>query len=205
MLELAGHEGWLAPAAVGARLVNWVTFDTLGWVVRAVAGAILCVVIWRLARAVWRRTTGTDVAGAPVMSSREQAATWGWALMLLMLLGPVLMPWYVVWVLPLTWVLPKAPRTALIAVSSLLGVTLWSTEALRYPGAFTLNVFVGNWLVVPVIVWLLIVMLRDLRSRIDNGVLFEDEIGIEEPPPLAEETGGQQRVPAATGEGTRQG
>ena len=89
------------------------------------------------------------------MSPREQAATWGWALMLLMLLGPVLLPWYVVWVLPLAWVLPKAPRTALIAVSSLLGVTLWSTEAMRYPGAFSLNVFVGNWLVVPVIVWLL--------------------------------------------------
>ena len=205
MLELAGHEGWLAPAAVGAHVVDMVTFDTLGWLVRVVAGALLCIAIWRLARVVWRRTTGTDVAGAPVMSPREQAATWGWALMLLMLLGPVLLPWYVVWVLPLAWVLPKAPRTALIAVSSLLGVTLWSTEALRYPGAFSLNVFVGNWLAVPVIVWLLIVLWRDLRSRIDNGALFEDEIGIEEPPPLAQEAGGQERVPAATGEGARQG
>jgi hypothetical protein len=94
----------------------------------------------------------------------------------------------------------------LIAVSSLLGVTLWSTEALRYPGAFSLNVFVGNWLVVPVIVWLLIVVLRDLRSRIDNGALFEDEIGIEEPPPpLADETGGQERIHAAAGEGAREG
>ncbi len=206
MLALAGHQGWLAPAAVGERLVDLLTFDTLGWLVRVVAAAILGVAIWRLTRAVWRRTTGTDVAGAPVMSPREQAATWGWALMLLMLLGPVLMPWYVVWVLPLAWVLPKAPRTALIAVSSLLGVTLWSTEALRYPGAFSLNVFVGNWLVVPVIVWLLIVLLRDLRSRIDNGALFEDEIGIEEPPPpLADEAGGQERIPAAAGEGAREG
>ena len=148
MLELAGREeGWLAPAAVGARLVDLLTFDTMGWVVRAVAAAILAVAIWRLARTVWRRTTGTDVAWAPVMMPREQAATWGWALLLLMLLGPVLMPWYVVWVLPLAWVLPKAPRTALIAVSSLLGVTLWSAEALRYPGAFSLNVSsgTGSW------------------------------------------------------------
>jgi len=122
------------------------------------------------------------------------------------LLGPVLMPWYVVWVLPLAWVLPKAPRTALIAVSALLGVTLWSTEALRYPGAFSLNVFVGNWFVVPVIVWLLIVLLRDLRSRIDHGALFEDEVGIEEPPPpLLDESGDEERVPAATGEGAGQG
>ena len=69
-----------------------------------------------------------------------------------------------------------------------------------YPGAFSLNVFVGNWLVVPVIVWLLIVLLRDLRSRIDNGALFEDDIGIEEPPPpLPEEAGGEERVPSAAG------
>jgi alpha-1,6-mannosyltransferase len=183
MLELAGHEGWLAPAAVGARILDFLTFDTLGWIVRVVLGVILVRAVWRLAVAVWRRTTDTDVAGAPVMSPREQAATWGWALMLLMLLGPVLMPWYVVWVLPLAWVLPKAPRTALLAVSCLLAVTLWSAEAFRYPGAFTLNVFVGNWLVVPVIVCLLVVLLRDLRSRIDGGLLFEDEAGIEEPPP----------------------
>jgi len=206
MLELAGHEGWFAPAAVGARLLDVLTFDTMGWAVRAVAAVILVVAIWRLARTVWRRTTGTDLAWAPVMMPREQAATWGWALLLLMLLGPVLMPWYVVWVLPLAWVLPKAPRTALIAVSSLLGVTLWSAEALRYPGAFSLNVFVGNWLVVPVIVWLLVVLLRDLRSRIDNGSLFEDDIGIEEPPPpLPDEAGSEERVPAAAGEGAREG
>jgi alpha-1,6-mannosyltransferase len=206
ILELAGHEGWLAPAAVGARLLDVVTFHTMGWLVRLVAAVILAVAIWRLARTVWRRTTGTDLAWAPVMMPREQAATWGWALLLLMLLGPVLMPWYVVWVLPLAWVLPKAPRTALIAVSSLLGVTLWSAEALRYPGAFSLNVFVGDWLVVPVIVWLLVVLLRDLRSRIDNGSLFEDDIGIEEPPPpLPDEAGGEERIPAAAGEGAREG
>ena len=205
MLELAGHEGWFAPAAVGQRLVDLLTFGTLGWAVRIGAAVILGVAIWRLTRAVWRRTTGTDVAGAPRMSPREQAATWGWALVLLMLLGPVLMPWYVVWALPLAWVLPKAPRTALLAVSSLLGVTLWFAEASRYPGAFSLNVFVGNWFVVPVIVWLLIVLLRDLRSRIEGGTLFEDEIGIEEPPPLPDETAGEQRVSEATGEGARQG
>ena len=199
MLELAGHEGWLAPAAVGSHLVDALSFHTLGWVVRLVAAGVLAVSVWRLSSAVWRRTTGTDIARAPVMTPREQAATWGWALMLLMLLGPVLLPWYVVWALPLAWVLPKAPRTALIAVSSLLGVTLWSTEAMRYPGAFSLNVFVGNWLVVPVIVWLLLVLLRDLRSRVELGLVFEDEIGIEEPPPLLEQAPDEQAVPAPAG------
>ncbi len=201
ILTLAGHEAWLAPAAVGSRLLDFVTFHTLGWTIRAIAGGILAWAIWRLSVAIWRRTTGTDVAGAPVMSPREQAATWGWALMLLLLLGPVLLPWYVVWALPLAWVLPKAPRTALIAVSSLLGASLWSAEAMRYPGAFTLNVFVGNWIVVPVIVWLLVVLLRDLRSRIDGGLLFEDDVGMEEPaPPLIHEAPGEQSVAQPAGE-----
>jgi len=166
-----------------------------------VAGVVLVRWIWRLSVAVWRRTTGTDIAGAPLMTSREQAATWGWVLMLLMLLGPILLPWYVTWALPLAWVLPKTARTTLLAVSSILGVTLWSTEAFRYPGAFTLNVFVGNWIAVPIIVALLIALLRDLRSRIETGALFEDEIGIREPPPMAAQVEGEQPVSEPAGHG----
>jgi alpha-1,6-mannosyltransferase len=193
MLDLAGHSGWLSPAAVGSHVVDILTFHTLGWVVRVVIGIVLLRWIWRLSVAVWRRTTGTDVAGAPVMSPREQAATWGWVLMLLMLLGPVLMPWYVTWALPLAWVLPRAARTTLLAVSAILGVTLWSTEAMRYPGAFRLNVFVGNWIAVPIIVGLLIWLLRDLRSRIEGGGLFEDEAGLAVPA-LVEQPPHDERV-----------
>ena len=201
ILELAGHSGWLSPSAVGSHLVDILTFHTLGWVVRIVAGAVLVLWIWRLSAAVWRRTTGTDVADAPVMSSREQAATWGWALMLLMLLGPVLLPWYVTWALPLAWVLPKTARTTLLAVSSILGATLWSTEAMRYPGAFTLNVFVGNWIAVPVILALLIALIRDLGSRIETGALFEDEIGLREPPPVAAKVEGEEPIAEPAGQG----
>jgi alpha-1,6-mannosyltransferase len=193
MLALAAHSGWLSPAAVGSHVVDILTFHTLGWVVRVVIGIVLVRWIWRLAVAVWRRTTGTDVAGAPVMSPREQAATWGWVLMLLMLLGPVLMPWYVTWALPLAWVLPRPARTTLVAVSAILGVTLWSTEAMRYPGAFRLNVFVGNWIAVPIIVGLLIWLLRDLRSRIEGGGLFEDEAGLTMPA-LLEQPPHEERV-----------
>jgi hypothetical protein len=99
-------------------------------------------------------------------------------------------------------VLPKAPRTALLAVSSLLGVTLWSAEALRYPGAFTLNVVIGDWIVVPIIVWLLIVLLRDLRSRIDRGLLFEDDLALEEPVTApVQQPEAEQRIAAPAREG----
>jgi len=95
----------------------------------------------------------------------------------------------------------KTPRTTLLAVSSILGATLWSTEAMRYPGAFTLNVFVGNWIAVPVILALLIALVRDLGSRIETGALFEDEIGLREPPPVAAEVEGEQPVAEPAGQG----
>ena len=47
-------------------------------------------------------------------STIELGAAWGWSLILLMLLGPVLLPWYVAWSLPLVWLLPRVPRAVLI-------------------------------------------------------------------------------------------
>ena len=169
MLELAGHEGWLSPAAVIGRALDRVSFHTLGWAARVATALVLVGCSWVLGREVWRRTPGGS------MSSREQAAVWGWALVLLMLLGPVLLPWYVVWALPLAWVLPRPARTALIATGALLGVTLWSALALRYPGGFALNVAIGDWVVVPVLLWLLVAVIRDLRSRVRAGLPFEDQ------------------------------
>jgi len=190
MLELAGHEGWLSPAAVIGGALDRVTFHTLGWVARLAAGIVLVRCAWVLGREVWRRTPRGE------MSSREQAAVWGWALVLLMLLGPVLLPWYVVWALPLAWALPRAARTALIATGALLGVTLWSAMALRYPGGFALNVAIGDWVVVPVLLWLLVRALRDLRSRVQAGLPFEDEAAAA--PPL-EEPDGEEGVAGAAG------
>jgi hypothetical protein len=40
MLELAGHEGWLAPASVLARGFDALTFHTLGWVFRLAAAVL---------------------------------------------------------------------------------------------------------------------------------------------------------------------
>jgi alpha-1,6-mannosyltransferase len=195
MLGLAGQTGWLAPAPVIAQAVDWLSFHTLGWVVRVGAVVLLGWCVWLLAREVWRR------ASSGGMSGQEQAAVWGWALTLLMLLGPILLPWYVVWGLPLVWALPRIPRTTVILASSMLGVTLWSAEALRYPGAFQLDLWVGYVVVVPVLLVLLLFVVRDLRSRIRLGRLFEDEVARPAPTMLADEPQGEQRVPDAAGDG----
>jgi Glycosyltransferase family 87 len=172
MLELAGHEGWLAPSPSVRKLVDAISFGTLGWTVRVAFALVLLVALAALARDVARR--------ASERSPRELGAALGWALILLMLLGPVLLPWYVTWALPLVWVLPRAPRAALITTGAGLALAQWSTEPLRYPGAFRVNLWVGHWIVVPVVTGLLVWTLVDLRYRLTHGLTLEDQESVAE-------------------------
>ena len=166
MLELAGHEGWLAPSPSLRKLVDVISFGTLGWLTRVVFALLLVAVVIGLARDVARR--------ANERTPRDLGAAMGWSLVLFMLLGPVLIPWYVMWALPLVWLLPRAPRTALIAAGVGLALAQWSTEAVRYPGAFNVNLWFGRWVVVPVMVVLLIWTLADLWRRLHLGLPLED-------------------------------
>ena len=194
MVGLASRSGWFAPTRAIARLVNGATFHTMGWVVSLGALCLLAWGVWSLARAVWRRTS----IGS--MSAKELGAVWGWALVLLLLLGPVLLPWYIVWGLPLVWVLPRVPRITMLAASAMLGVTLWSEEPLRYPGAFDLNLLVGYLVVVPVLLVMLVLVIQDLRSRIEHGSPFDDGVP-STAPVLAGQTEGKERIADPAGEG----
>jgi Glycosyltransferase family 87 len=167
MLELAGHEGWLAPSAFLRQLVDTVSFGTLGWLVRIGFAGALVVTIFLLARDVARRATER--------SPRDLGAVMGWSLIAIMLLGPLLLPWYVTWALPLAWLLPRAPRVAVLAAGTCLAFAQWTTEALRYPGAFSVNLWFGHWIVVPIMVVLLLVTLFDLRHRLRTGLPLEDQ------------------------------
>jgi hypothetical protein len=191
MARLATHEGWLAPSMAFSRIVEYLTVDGLAVIPRAIFAVLLLVALARLARGVWNRGAGLSPDGV--------AASWGWALVLFALLGPVLLPWYVVWSLPLVWALSRAGRTLLLTTASLLSVTLWSAEPLRFPLAFGIDTFLGRWVVTPVILVLLIRAMRDLRMRLDREEPLEDDedsAGVSPPVPLP----GQQ-VPAGAGEG----
>jgi alpha-1,6-mannosyltransferase len=191
MLSLAGHEGWLAPSAVLRRILDVVTFGTLGWVPRIAFATLLLWLVVALGNEVWRR--------AAVLAPKGLGAAWAWSLVLFTLMGPVLLPWYVVWGLPLIWVLPRAARTALIATSALMAVTLWSAEPLRFPGAFDLDLFVGHWIVTPVLLALLVWMILDLRERLSIGMALGDERAPTHVPAVAQHTEGQEAIPAPAG------
>jgi alpha-1,6-mannosyltransferase len=166
MFELSGHTGWLAPSVFLTRLIEVASFNTLGWLLRVAFALTLLLCVAAVAREVWRR--------APSMSAAELAASWGWALVLLMVLGPVLLPWYVAWSLPLVWLLPRAPRTVLLVTSVALGVSLWSTEPERSQAAFEINLWIGHWVITPVVSVLVLRTLVALRRLLRDRLPFAD-------------------------------
>jgi hypothetical protein len=176
MLELATHEGWLAPSRFFRRVLDAVSSGALGIVPRLVFPLVLIGVVVILIRELVRR--------APV-TPWTHGGTWGWGLLALMLLGPVLLPWYVTWALPLAWLLPFVPRTVLIGTSLALTVSQWTSEPARFPTAYDVNVLFGHYVVTPVVIGLLVWLLVDLVRRTRSGEPLED-------PP--------RQVPAAAGD-----
>ncbi len=171
MLELAGHEGWLAPSRFFRRFLDAASGDTLGVVARIGFAALLVSAVVLLCRIVWREATRKLALEDPVL---ELGAAWGWSLLLLMMLGPVLLPWYVVWALPLAWLLPRVPRDVLVATSVALALSQWTAEPGLFPAAYDLNVLVGHYLITPVVIGLLGWLLLDGWRRWRGGRPLQD-------------------------------
>jgi alpha-1,6-mannosyltransferase len=159
MRELSGHEGWLAPSRFFRRVLDAISGDTLGVVARIVFALALVVVVVVLVRAVAR-------AAASGRPAAELLGGWGWSLLALTLLGPVLLPWYLAWSLPLIWVLPRVPRISLIVLSGVLSMSQWTAEPLRFPDAYDLNVLIGHYVLTPVVIGVLVWLALDLRRRL---------------------------------------
>ncbi len=169
MLELVRHEGWLAPSALFHRILDGVSGHTLGIVASVAFPVALLAAMVLLARRLAQR-------GATV-TPEAQGAAWGWGLLFLMLLAPVLLPWYVVWALPLAWLLPRVPRAVLIGVSTALTVSQWTTEYEVLKTAFRANLLFGHYVLTPVVFALLVWLGVDLLRRVRSGAPLEGEPG----------------------------
>ena len=149
LAELATHEGWLAPSRFLRRILDVVG---LGASARVAFALVLVVAVATLARAVWRSASdGVDDVGAAV----------AWGLLAMLLLAPVLLPWYAAWLLPVVWFLPRRATIAALGTSVALAVSLFATEPSRAGSAFDLNLLVGHWVITPAVVVLLVVATRD--------------------------------------------
>ena len=158
MRELSAHEGWLAPSRFFRRVLDAISGDTLGVVARVAFALALVVAVVILVRAVARAAASGRPPG-------ELLGGWGWSLLALTLLGPVLLPWYLAWSLPLIWILPRVPRISLIVLSGVLSMSQWTAEPLRFPDAYDLNVLIGHYVLTPVVIGVLAWLALDLRRR----------------------------------------
>lgn len=167
MLELSSHEGWLAPSRFFKRLLDAISGDTLGIVVRVAFAVALVAAVVVLVRVVARGAAGRPVA--------ELLGGWGWSLLALTMLGPVLLPWYLAWSLPLIAILPRVPRASLVALSGLLALSQWAAEPERYAAAYDANVLVGHYVLTPVVIGILVWLALDLRRRLAIPLALHEE------------------------------
>jgi len=163
VLELAGHEGWLAPSRFFHRLFDVVG---LGWLARIAFAGALVLVVYVVARSLVRSRDG---------DAFELGAAWGSSLLFLVLLGPVLLPWYVAWVLPLAWLLPRVPRTVLLALGVALVLSQLRTEPSTLPQLYDASLIVGHYVFTPVVIGLLSWLGLDLRRRVRASAPLADE------------------------------
>lgn len=157
--SLVGTEGWLAPSRFLRRILDAVSGDALGIVVRVAFPLAFAVLLLALARHAWRRR----------VEGEEELATWAWALLGVALLGPMLLPWYAAWFVPLAFALSGAGRRAAIGTSLALGVSLFATEPAGAPLAYDLNVLLGRWGITPFVIALGALAAREVVMRLRSG------------------------------------
>jgi hypothetical protein len=106
-----------------------------------------------------------------------------WMSILGLMSSPLLLPWYVVWFLPLAWVLPRTARTAAVVMSAALAITELIAEPSRAPLAWEVMGFGIQYVVTPLILVLFVWLLLDLRARLHLAPAegFLDPVLLEEP------------------------
>jgi hypothetical protein len=180
LVEAARHEGWLAPSRLLSHALDAISGDVAGIVARLAFAAISIFVVAVLVRAVGSR--GAGAGDDPSEADRlEHVGSWAWSLVLLMLLGPVLLPWYVTWALPVVWLLPRAPRVALMSTSTALAISQWTTEPSRFRGAYEVNTLLGRYAFAPFILLLLVWLLFELRRRLRSDLPLAGPLVLDEP------------------------
>jgi alpha-1,6-mannosyltransferase len=197
LLEVAGHDSWMAPGQLVVRAFSGIGGLIGGDEFRDPAASVARVALFALS------ATGVVMIGLRLWrdasARRPQAlvAAWGWALLIVMLPSPVLFTWYLVWILPLAWALPRVPRRAMVILSAFFVVTQLVTESSRLPDVLrTIKLPFGHPIAIAVALW----VARDFIRRLRRNIPFDAETASHE---LADafESGPRAResLPAPTG------
>src|SRR5918992_1139690 len=165
-LELTSRQGWLAPSRFVLVLVRGaaealggnVAYDAASLIVRIAFPLLFVWVMVALLRHLGREP-GT-------LEPEVVVAALGWASLMSFLVSPVLLPWYVAWVLPLAWFLPNPARGGAVLVSVALAITELLAEPSRSPDVWEAMVFGLHWVATPIVLLVLVRLVLDLRRRL---------------------------------------
>jgi alpha-1,6-mannosyltransferase len=166
LFELSGHDSGKAPGQLLVHGLTWVgttiggpAFETPATIMAHVLlfGASI-VAVWMIARRIW-----LDPAARGPMA---QAAAWGWALLTVILLAPMLGAWYLVWVLPLAWALPRVARRGLVILCVAFTLTELVTENSRLPDLIrSVRLPFGHPIALIVCAWIAFDLIRRLMRK----------------------------------------
>jgi alpha-1,6-mannosyltransferase len=172
MFELSGHDSGKAPGQLLVHALTWVGTLLAGPAAEKPAMILAHVLlfgltiagVWMIARRIWSDPS----ARRPT----AQAAAWGWALITVILLAPMLGAWYLVWVLPLAWALPRVARRTLVILCLAFTVTELVTENSRLPEIIrSVRLPFGHPVAIAVCLWIA----ADLIRRLRRGVPLDAE------------------------------
>ncbi len=162
---LATHRGWITPTRLLLATLGGLgeTFGGSGGrtavelVIRlAMVGAALYALAM-VARGLARRSPGLPAAAL--------GAGWGWAMLVFILAAPVLLPWYVVWVLPVAWLLPRRGLAVAVGLSAVLAMFHTMVEPQHTRQLYAVVLAIGHDVVGPVLLAILVWLLLHLRVR----------------------------------------
>jgi alpha-1,6-mannosyltransferase len=167
MFELSSHDSGKAPGQLLVHALTWLGTSVGGAAAEKPAMilahlllfGLTAVGVWMIARRIWldpsaRRPTA-------------QVAAWGWALLTVILLAPMLGAWYLVWVLPLAWALPRVARRTLVILCVAFTVTELVTENSRLPELLrSVRLPFGHPVAIAVCLWIGIDLVRRLRRGV---------------------------------------
>jgi alpha-1,6-mannosyltransferase len=184
-LELTTRQGWLAPS----RFVLVTLRGAANAIGGEVAGDIVSVIVrlafplafvWVLVVLLRHLARGRERLDTVVV-----LGAMGWASLISLLVSPVLLPWYVAWLIPLAWILPRTARGGAVLISVALAITELVAEPSRAPRVWEAMVFGLHWVATPIILLVLIRLLLELRRRtsMPPAARFDDPLLSDASPP----------------------
>jgi alpha-1,6-mannosyltransferase len=131
---------------------------TLSLIIRSAFGAAFVATLLGLVRYLRSRSTS--------LAFEELGASWGWAMLVFTLAAPVLFPWYLLWILPVAWLLPRVPRVVVAAISAVIPLSQVVAVRARTPDLYETMLKLDVAVLAPALFFALILVIRELIARL---------------------------------------